>query len=169
RSAEGGADTATRPRTPDSDIVGTYTGQGNDNEWGAKLTDSLTRMMASEFSVINATYDRACHLEYPGGITAYGHEAADRFWLGLRSSLPSAHFKVEHQIGREDPLMPPRAAVRWSLTGNHDGWGSLGRPTGASIHVMGMTHAEFGPRGLRREFTIFDETAVWKQIVLATG
>ncbi len=34
---------------------------------------------------------------------------------------------------------------------------------------MGVTHAEFGPWGLRREYTLFDETAVWKQIVLATG
>jgi hypothetical protein len=66
-------------------------------------------------------------------------------------------------------MMPPRAAVRWSLTGCHDGWGMLGRPTGAPVHVMGITHAEFGPWGLRREFTIFDETAVWKQIVLAAG
>ncbi len=51
-------------------------------------------------------------------------------------------------------MMPPRAAVRWSLTGCHDGWGMLGRPTGAPVHVMGITHAEFGPWGLRREFTI---------------
>ena len=29
---------------------------------------------------------------------------------------------------------------------------------------MGMSHAEFGPRGLKREFVLFDEVAVWKQI-----
>jgi hypothetical protein len=125
--------------------------------------------MGAEFSVIGSDYDRACHLEYPGGVTAHGHAAADHFWLGLRSSLPSAQFRIEHQIGRDDPMMPPRAAVRWSLTGIHDGRGMLGRPTGASVHVMGITHAEFGPWGLRREFTIFDETALWKQIVLSTG
>jgi len=166
---EGGPEKATRPLTPETDISGPYTGRGNDNEWGAMLGNILTRIMEAEFSVISTEYDRACHLEYPGGVTAYGHEAADYFWLGLRSSLPSAQFSIEHQIGRDDQVMPPRAAVRWSLTGLHDGWGMLGRPTGAPIHVMGMTHAEFGPWGLRREFTIFDETAVWKQIVLSTG
>ncbi|MEL7178104.1 MAG: nuclear transport factor 2 family protein, partial [Pseudomonadota bacterium] len=66
-------------------------------------------------------------------------------------------------------LMPPRAAVRWSLHGKHDGWGVFGAPTGAEVYVMGITHAEFGPRGLRREFTLIDETAIWKQILLATG
>jgi hypothetical protein len=166
---EGGPEKAVRPLTPETDIVGPYTGRGNDNEWGAKLSDILTRIMQAEFSVIGSDYDRACHLEYPGGVTAHGRKAADRFWLGLRSSLPSAQFSIEHQIGRDDPMMPPRAAVRWSLTGSHDGWGMLGRPTGAPVHIMGVTHTEFGPWGLRREFTIFDETAVWKQIVLSTG
>jgi hypothetical protein len=34
---------------------------------------------------------------------------------------------------------------------------------------MGMTHAEFGPWGLRREYTLYDEVALWKQIILQTG
>ena len=42
-------------------------------------------------------------------------------------------------------------------------------PTGAEVYVMGVSHAEFGPRGLRREFVLFDETAIWKQIVMQTG
>jgi hypothetical protein len=69
----------------------------------------------------------------------------------------------------EDRLMPPRAALRWSLTGRHDGWGPFGRPSGAEVHVMGMSHAEFGPAGLRREWTLYDEAAVWMQIHCATG
>ena len=28
-------------------------------------------------------------------------------------------FTVHHQIGRDDEMMPPRAAVRWSLQGRH--------------------------------------------------
>jgi len=34
---------------------------------------------------------------------------------------------------------------------------------------MGISHAEFGPGGLRREYTLFDEIAIWKQIVFKTG
>jgi len=37
------------------------------------------------------------------------------------------------------------------------------------VFILGMSHAEFGPRGLRREFVLFDETAIWKQIALAIG
>jgi len=31
--------------------------------------------------------------------------------------------------------MAPRAAVRWSLTGAHEGPGPVGDPTGAAVHV----------------------------------
>jgi hypothetical protein len=65
--------------------------------------------------------------------------------------------------------MPPRAAIRWSLHGRHEGWGCFGKPTGAEIYLLGISHAEFGPRGIRRECTLFDETAIWKQILLHSG
>lgn len=157
------------PFHPEIDVPGPYTGRGNDNQWGVVYADILTRLMDAEFSVIPAQYDRACHLEQPGGVTGHGHNAADAFWLGLRSSFPSARFQVHHQIGMEEPLLPPRASVRWSLTGRHDGWGSFGRPTGADVHVMGLCHADFGPNGLRREWALYDETAIWTQIHRAAG
>jgi len=91
------------------------------------------------------------------------------FWTKLRAAFPSATFSIDHQIGREDPLMPPRAAIRWSLTGKHDGWGAFGKPTGAEVHVMGASHVEFGPWGIRREYTLYDETSIWKQIAMKTG
>ena len=160
---------APAPFTPKDDITGPYTGSGNDNEWGQALADIVARMMRAEFSVIPAQYDRACHLEYAGGVTGHGHEAADQFWLPLRAAFPSSDFAIHHTIGLEDPLLPPRAALRWSLTGKHDGWGAFWAPTGVEVHVIGAAHAEFGPWGLRREYVLFDETAIWKQIILKTG
>ncbi|MEM1372942.1 MAG: ester cyclase [Pseudomonadota bacterium] len=150
---------------PENDIAGPYSGQGNDNAWGARYADLLTRIMAREFSIIPDSYDRACKVEYPGGISGAGWGDADAHWLGLRSALPDADFAIHHVIGREDPLMPPRAAVRWSLDGLHDGWGAFGKPSGKRVHVMGICHAEFGPWGLRREWVCYDEIAIWAQIV----
>jgi len=39
---------------------------------------------------------------------------------------------------------------------------------------MGITHVEYGAQGhadpfIRREWTLFDDTAIWKQILLQTG
>ncbi len=166
---EGGPEQAQRPLTPETDLPGPYTGRGNENEWGLRYADLLTRVMQADFAAIPQAYDRACQLEHPGGVTAHGPAAADQFWMSLRAAFPSATFQVEHVIGREDPLMPPRAAVRWSLQGRHDGWGGFGRPTGAEVYVLGISHAEFGPWGLRREYVLYDETAIWKQLLLASG
>lgn len=166
---QGGVANASRPFTPADDVQGPYTGHGNDHELGARYANLLQRIMGAEMSVIPAGYDRACHLELPSGITAHGSDAADEFWMNLRSAFPSATFEIHHVIGREDPQMPPRAALRWSLTGKHDGFGAFGAPSGADVHVMGISHAEFGPWGLRREYVTIDETAIWKQILLATG
>lgn len=171
---EGGPDRCIRPLTPANDVTGPYKGRGNDNIWGARFGDLLTAIMGADFAAIPKSYDRAAQLEYPGGVTAHGHATADRFWLSLRAAFPDAVFTLHHVIGRDDPLMPPRAALRWSLQGTHSGWGAFGAPSGAEVHVMGLSHAEFGPFGpqgwsVRREFTLFDETAIWKQILLHTG
>jgi len=167
--SEGGFESAAPPFTPEVDIPGPYKGLGNDNAWGMELESILERIMQADFRAIPQCYDRAANLFYPGGVETLSHEGADKFWMGLRSAFPSAEFRAHHVIGREDPLMPPRAAVRWSLTGKHEGWGSFGAPSQARTHVMGITHAEFGPWGLRREYTLFDETAIWKQIALYRG
>ncbi|MEP1537368.1 MAG: ester cyclase [Paracoccaceae bacterium] len=166
---EGGVDHCVRPFHPSIDQTGPYTGRGNDNEWGAKYADVLTRIMGADLGVIPAAYDRAVTGYYPGGQERVSTDGVDAFWIGLRSAFPNATFKIDHQIGRQDPMMPPRAALRWSLTGKHDGWGVFGEPTNAEVHVMGASHVEFGPWGIRREYTLFDETAIWKQIAMKTG
>lgn len=166
---EGGPSACTKPLTPANDVSGPYQGRGNGHPLGQRYADILTRIMGADMACIPRDYDRAAQLELPGGVTAFGWEAADRFWMGLRAALPDADFVIHHVIGRDDPMMPPRAAVRWSLTGRHAGWGAFGAPSGADVHVMGISHAEFGPYGLRREWVLYDETAVYKQIVLKTG
>ena len=148
-----------------------YHGTGNDNAWGQRYADTLTRIMNHDFTHIRDSYDRACIGEYAGAKRAVGWDGILEFWVGLRSSFPHAEFKIHHQIGMEADMLSPRAAIRWSLDGKHDGWGSFGEPTGADVHVMGMCHAEFGPYGpdgvgLRREFALDDEIAIWKQILM---
>ena len=166
---EGGPENCVQPFHPSIDQVGPYTGRGNDNAWGAKYADILNRIMGADLGVIPSEYDRAITGFYPGGKELISTDGVDDFWISLRAAFPSATFTIDHQIGREDPMMSPRSAIRWSLTGKHDGWGAFGKPSGAEVHVMGISHVEFGPWGIRREYTLFDETSVWKQIAMKTG
>ena len=173
-ASEGGANNAKPAFTPAMDIEGDYKGTGNDNEWGQRYADILTRLMVNNFNVITDSYDRAVIGEYAGSVNSIGREGTDAFWVGLKSSFPNATFKIHHKIGMDGGMLSPRAAIRWSLDGVHEGWGSFGKPTGAPVHVMGMCHAEFGPFGpdgvgLRREFALYDEIAIWKQILMHTA
>jgi len=166
---EGGAERCVKPLTLANDIAPRYTGRGDGHALGRRYATFLEGLMNAGFGLIPATYDRACRLELPGGVTAHGWREADAFWIGLRAALPDATFTVEHAMGRDDPGMPPAAALRWTLSGTHSGWGRFGAPSGAEVHVLGLSHAEFGRWGLRQEYVLFDETAIWKQILLQTG
>ncbi|EFL89169.1 polyketide cyclase [Ahrensia sp. R2A130] len=175
---EGGPENAPVPYLPENDIEGPYNGTGNDNEWGTRYADTLTAIMAKEFHIIPDRYDRAICTEYAGGESGLSWGAVDGFWVGLRSSFPNAEFKIRHTIGMDGDMLPPRAAVRWSLDGLHEGWGTFGEPTGARVHVFGMCHAEYGPflnadtqqpATIRRETALYDEIAIWKQILMQAG
>lgn len=157
------------PLTPETDVEGPYGARGSNAAAAAGLAELLRRVMGGEVSAIAADYDPACELGRPGGEHAMGHRAATAFWAGLRSALPSAAFRVEHRAAAGDGGRAPRAALRWSLYGRHDGHGRWGPPTGAYVHVLGLTQAEFGPGGIRREWTLIDDTAIWTQILLASG
>ena len=43
-----------------------------------------------------------------------------------------------------------------------------------SVYIMGMAHAEYGalvtgmPK-IRKEYVLYDEVAIWKQILMKTG
>jgi len=166
---EGGPAQCTTPFHPSLDVQGPYIGRGNDNVWGGQLARILTRIMDKDFTVIRSEYDRAARTEHWGSQGGWSWEFPETQWMRLRSSFPTAKFEIHHQIGRSDPGTQNRAAVRWSLTGLHSGFGYFGAPSGAEVHVMGITHGEWGAWGLRREFTLIDEVAIWKQIHLHTG
>ena len=167
--AEGGPESARRPLSPHNDVAPVYQGSGNTHETGSAYAGTLAEMMSGTSDAGAQRYDRAVQLDLPGGVTVHGSDEAARFWGDLRASMPDAVFEIHHQIGRADAAMAPRAAIRWSLTSSHSGAGMFGPPTGAPVHVMGISHAEFGPRGLHREFVLFDEVAIHKQILLHTG
>lgn len=170
--AAGAADRIPPPLTPDTDPDGPYVARspgGQQGEWGETLAARLRRIMDGDLDAVVRCCDPACEHTLPGGVSRLGSGPARAFWAGLRAALPGAAFRVEHRHGAAPPRAAPQAAVRWSLYGRHDGPGRFGAPTGCFLHVLGMTQVEFGPRGIRREWTLIDDCAVWTQIAVATA
>jgi hypothetical protein len=170
--AAGAADRLPAPLTPDTDPEGPYVARspgGQSCDQGDALANRLRRIMDGDLDELDRCGDPACEYAFPGDVTGLGSASARLFWAGLRAALPGAAFRVEHRQGAAPPGAPPQAAVRWSLYGRHDGPGRFGQPTGCFLHVLGMTQAEFGRRGIRREWTLIDDCAIWTQIALAAA
>ncbi len=55
-------------------------------------------------------------------------------------------------------MMSPRAAIRWSPSASMKVTACL-ESLQKDVYIMGISH-EFGPWGLRREFTYFDESVI---------
>lgn len=167
--AAGGPEFCALPLTPDTDLDGPYSGRGRAGAHADALADRMRALLSGDFAALRREDDPACAYVLPCDTSALGARAATGFWAGLRSALPSAAIRVEHRCAATDPAQAPRAAVRWSLYGRHDGAGRFGHASGVYLHVMGMTQVEYGPLGVRRDWTLIDDCAVWTQILLATG
>ena len=140
-----------------------------DQNIGYEYADILKNIFNKNLKVIEECYDRAINQEQPGGLTGYGWEDVKTFWSSLLSAFPDSTFKIEHVSFLNNPNEYAKAAIRWSLSGIHSGSGNFGEPSYADVYVMGISHAEFGPRGIKNEWVLFDETSIWKQILLKTG
>ena len=65
-----------------------YKGRGNDNEWGARMSDILTRMMDKDFAVIRSEYDRAVQTEHPASTTVHSWADTENAMDGVAGFLP---------------------------------------------------------------------------------
>ena len=121
-----------------------------------------------ETAVIRDMYFHGAAFHAPGGDVLYGHGDIDTFALGYLASFPDAVLKIESARVNRDSEQPVRVAVRWSLTGTHSGFGHFGEPTGATVYVMGMTHANMTGNKVMTEYFVTDEVSIWKQIFAHT-
>ena len=155
---------------PAHDKPGRFVPELQDDETVHAVVRALTRLWHhKETAVIRDLYFHGAALHAPGGDVRYGHGDIDTFVLGYLASFPDASFKVESARVNRDPEQPVRIALRWSLTGSHSGFGHFGAPSGAPVHVMGMTHLNVTQGRITAEYLVTDEVSIWKQIFAHTA
>ena len=111
------------------------------------------------------TYDDAVHHIGPGGRTLFGHNEVAAFWERLFATLEVQSFEVEHLALQRGDGRAERVALRWRAQALHTGTGVFGAPTGKSVEVMGINHAEFFHGRVLREWVLVDEVALWMQVL----
>ena len=112
-------------------------------------------------------YNRASNIYWPGNRLGHGREDIANFWNSLKNIFTKIKFSIEHVGYLDEPNKNPRASIRWFLEGVHSNdSGDYGKKTNSKLFIMGINHVELKKDGIIREWVLFDEVAIWKQILI---
>ncbi len=84
--------------------------------------------------------------------------------LSLLAAFPDLAVTSDHFCYVGDAEAGYRTATRWTMRGTHSGYGIYGEPTGKPIRIIGISHHLIEDGKIAREWTVFDEFALLKQI-----
>jgi predicted ester cyclase len=154
--------------TPDQDVAGHYRPRIADDPAAARAIAAYGAIWGDKTpAAIRDHYVEGAAVALPGGDTANGWAEIDRFAIGLLASMPDARLTIHGAVANRERERPVRVSLRWSLDGTHRGWGRWGEPTGAPLHVMGLSHLHLTQGRITAEWVLIDEVSVWKQILAA--
>ena len=96
--------------------------------------------------------------------TSYGIGDLRAYVMAFIVAFPDAKLNIDHLYWLGDEREGYRVATRWTLVGTHDGPSMYGTPTGKPVNVMGITHHHVKDGRFVKEWTVFDELALLKQL-----
>ena len=112
-------------------------------------------------------YNRASNIYWPGNKLGHGREDISKFWNSLKDIFTDIKFTIEHVGYLDESNKNPRASIRWFLEGVHSNDSEdYGKKTNSKLFIMGINHVELNKDGVIREWVLFDEVAIWKQILM---
>jgi len=112
-------------------------------------------------------YNRASNIYWPGNKLGHGREDISKFWNSLKDIFTDIKFTIEHVGYLDESDKNPRASIRWFLEGVHSNDSEdYGKKTNSKLFIMGINHVELNQDGVIREWVLFDEVAIWKQILM---
>lgn len=82
----------------------------------------------------------------------------------MLAAFPDGRMLVDHVIVNGDAQEGYRVAVQWYFQGTHQGPGLYGEPGGKPVQLLGTTHYLIQNGKFVKEWCVFDEFALLKQI-----
>ena len=135
------------------------------NSAGEKYSKILNNVFKQGYDF--SDYNRASSIYWPGNRLGHGREEVAKFWNSLKSVFTEIKFSIEHIGYLDESNKNPRASIRWFLEGMHSkDSDDFGKKTDSKLFIMGINHVELNEDGIIREWVLFDEVAIWKQILM---
>jgi predicted ester cyclase len=122
--------------------------------WNWRLFNRITSAYAANFQCWTA-----------GNRSIYGLGDYQAYVMALIAMFPDAHLQIDHLYWQGNDDEGYRVASRWTLQGTHLGAGVYSSPSGKRVDIMGISHFWVQQGVFVREWTVFDEVALLKQVV----
>ncbi len=104
------------------------------------------------------------HTLSSNGRRFYGQNQLQSFFLSLLAAFPDLTFQIDDLYWMGNDSDGYLTAMRWSIVGNHRGWGIYGHPTGRPVHIWGITQHRIKNGLITDEWMLFNEFALMQQI-----
>jgi len=124
---------------------------------------ALTGCWRGERDVFDSTHAPYCVLHRSPLRQFSGREEVFGYYHSMRRVLGNVHFSVDHVASQPYSGNGVDLAVRWSVSGSHEGTIHDVVPTGKPLFIMGVTHWRCIADRIAIETTIFDDLAVLSQ------
>ena len=163
---EGGVSKAIKVFDRSSDKKSDYTPvKVNEVSSGYVYSNILKKIFNNDYDFED--YDRAASLFWPSNKVGNGSEDIIKYWSSLKNIFSEIKFTIEHVASLDEKNNNQKATIRWFLSGKHSKDSEeFGKKTDKDLFIMGINHAELRDDKIIREWVLFDEVAIWKQILM---
>ena len=163
---EGGKSKAIKVFNRSSDKKSEYTPvKVNEVSSGYIYSNILKKIFYNDYHFED--YDRAASLFWPSNKVGNGSEDIIKYWSSLKNIFSEKKFTIEHVASLDEKNNNQKATIRWFLSGKHSKDSEeFGKKTDKDLFIMGINHAELRDDKIIREWVLFDEVAIWKQILM---
>lgn len=96
-----------------------------------------------------------------------GPEKITSFYAQILGTLSELRFSVDYICKQANKTEGTDLAARWTLSGVHTGNALYGKPTGATVFILGESQYHIIDGKIVEEWTIFDELSVLSEIYRA--
>ena len=100
----------------------------------------------------------------PGNRRLEGHGDLTAYILHLLAAFPDGAMALQHVMWNGSEADGYKIAARWTFQGTHSGPGVYGAPTGQRVRVLGISHFEVQAGQITREYMVWNEFALLKQL-----
>jgi predicted ester cyclase len=113
---------------------------------------------------INDYYESNYQFHGPAGRELYGTGNLKAFILSMLAAFPDLGINIDHMYWNGNEKDGYNVATRWTFQGTHEGPGIYGEPTGKRVQIMVISHQYVRNGKFVKEWTVFDEFVLLKQL-----